>query len=472
MAAEIDVLVVGAGPAGMSAALESARWGLSVMVVDEQPAPGGQIYRNVERASARVAALLGPEYARGRRLTSALGGAPVDYRSATTLWHLTPELEAGLVSAGRADFVRAQRVVLATGAMERPFPIPGWTLPGVVTAGAAQIALKTADAVPDGNVVIAGTGPLLYLVAAQLVRAGAPPRALLDTTPRQHYARALRHLPAALRAPAYLAKGLGLIGGLRRHGLRIERGVVALEATGGSRLEAVRFRASGGEVVHDIAADWLLLHQGVAPNIQATQALGCRHRWDSRQLCWRPELDEWGETSLAGLLVAGDGGGIGGAIAAEHSGRLCGLRCAEALGAAPAGEARARAAPMRRALRRHLAVRPFLDVLYRPPDAFRVPADDATIVCRCEDVSASDIRRWVDLGATGPNQTKFFSRCGMGPCQGRLCGLTVTELIAAHRGVTAEEVGYYRVRPPIKPVSLGALAGLARGADAVGFEFS
>ena len=114
----------------------------------------------------------------------------------------------------------------------------------------------------------------------------------------------------------------------------------------------------------------------------------------------------------------------------------------------------------RRSLSIHLAARPFLDALYAPAPEFLCP-EDRTLVCRCEEVSAGDIRHYVRLGCLGPNQTKAFGRPGMGPCQGRLCGLTVSELIAAERGMCPSQIGYYRIRPPIKPVTLGELASLA-----------
>ncbi|TDG34045.1 FAD-binding protein, partial [Paracraurococcus ruber] len=187
----VDLAIIGAGPAGMAAAVEAVDLGLSVAVVDENPAPGGQVFRAVERAGHDP--VFGTDYAAGLPLARAFRAARLDWRPATTLWHLDPEEGAlSLAAGGRTAELRAQRVLLATGAQERPVPIPGWTLPGVMTAGAAQILLKTADAVPRGRVVLAGQGPLLWLLAAQLRRAGAPPALILETTPRGRRRAALR----------------------------------------------------------------------------------------------------------------------------------------------------------------------------------------------------------------------------------------------------------------------------------------
>jgi len=205
----------------------------------------------------------------------------------------------------------------------------------------------------------------------------------------------------------------------------------------------------------------VLLHQGVVPNVNLALSLRCKHVWDERVRCFRPRLDAWGASSVPGVLVAGDGGGIIGAKASELSGSLAALGAAHAAGRISAAERDSRAAGIRRELGRHLYARPFLEALYRPAQDDVAPRDPATIVCRCEEVSAGEIRRLVtEQGCPGPNQMKAFVRAGMGPCQGRLCGLTVTELIAECRGVSQEEVGYYRIRPPVKPVTVGDLAGL------------
>jgi NADPH-dependent 2,4-dienoyl-CoA reductase/sulfur reductase-like enzyme len=197
----------------------------------------------------------------------------------------------------------------------------------------------------------------------------------------------------------------------------------------------------------------------VIPNTQISLALQVAHRWDEAQLCWRPIVDEWGRTSLPNIAIAGDGGGIAGAEAAALSGRLAALDAAAALGRLDITGRDRRAGPIRAALAREQAIRPFLDALYRPSRSVLVPAEDDTIACRCEEVSVGRIRRAVRLGAPGPNQLKAFTRCGMGPCQGRICGPIVSAVIAEARGVPIAEIGTYRPRAPYKPITVGAIAG-------------
>ncbi len=243
-------------------------------------------------------------------------------------------------------------------------PIPRLdSLPGVMTAMARHtVMLKTGDLVPYGRAVLAGQGPLLYLAALQLARAGAPPTAILETAPHRNYHAATGHLGAALGGWRALAKGLAMIAGLRRAGIPILRGVSGLRAIGSRRIEQVAW--NGGQ----LAADLLLLHEGVIPNTQISLALGLDHRWDDAQQCWRPVADEWGATTLPTIAIAGDGGGIVGAAAAAQSGRLAALDAASFLDKIdPAAARPARARPLRAALRRARAIRPtFLDALYRP----------------------------------------------------------------------------------------------------------
>lgn len=453
-----DLVVIGAGPAGMAAALTAASCGLNTVLFDEQPRPGGQIYRNITAVHPSVAALLGPEYRHGESLAARLMNSGVELRFGSLVWDVARDLTVTAQQNGRSFQVHAPQLIAATGAMERASPLPGWTLPGVLNAGAAQLALKSAGSLPAGRVVLAGGGPLLLLVACQLLDAGAELAGIVQTAAPANRWRALRHLPAALGAPGYLAKGLRMLWRLRRAGVPMFSAATSLRVEGSDRAQALRFELGGKAVRLD--ADVVLLHHGVVPSTQLSRLMRVEHDWNPVQLAWQPRVDAWGESSLRGLRIAGDGVSIAGALAAEPAGALAALGCAVALGRLSAQQAASRAAPLRRSLRQQGRIRPFLDTLYRPPDWLTDPEDE-TVVCRCEEVTAGRIREMARLGCQGPNQTKFFSRCGMGPCQGRMCGLTVTQILSRALGKAPDEVGAYHIRAPLKPIALASIAALS-----------
>lgn len=462
-----DLVIVGAGPAGLSAAAAARDLGLDALILDEQPAPGGQIYRNVVRVTEERPAdlsFLGADYARGQDLVR--DAALVERRQGATVWQIGPHsrTEGRQViwsEDGRARKTHARAVLLATGAMERPVPVPGWTLPGVTTVGALQIALKQSAVYPSGRVVLAGSGPLLMLLAAQYAGAGVPVEAILDTTPPGALNRGLPWLPlAVLGARKTLVKGWKLRAAYSHSAKQIWQGVTDIRAEGDGALQRVRFTDSSGRA-REIAAETLALHEGVIPNPQLPRLVEAEHVWDPRQRCFRPDLDPHGASTAEGVYVAGDGGGILGAEAAAASGRVAAAAVAHGLGRITESERDFRSRPDLDRLTGQRWLRRFLDAMFPPPDWIGSLADE-TFVCRCEEVTAGDLRK-VSGHAQGPNQLKAYTRAGMGPCQGRMCGHTVSEVLARAQGRTPDAVGYYHIRPPAKPVTVEELASLVDG---------
>lgn len=452
-----DLVVIGAGPAGLSAAIEARRLGLTVAVLDEQQRVGGQIYRAIQDSTQRRRQVLGPDYAAGALLAETFAACGAQHVAGAAVWNVDRDKTVSYLQDGRSKTVRGCSLVLASGAMERPFPVPGWTLPGVMGAGAAQILYKTSGAVPGEPVVLAGCGPLLLLLAQQYLEAGVRIKALIHTTATADYLRAAPHLPGALRGWKDLAKGAAMLRKIRAHGVETYAGASAFSIEGQDRAQAISFTHGGRQ--KRIETSLVLLHQGVVPNTQLSWSLRAEHRWDEQQLCWVPVTDTAGQIEDTSIYIAGDSRGIVGAKASAAQGRLAALDIARRLDKVAPGALDATREDMARELNKSTQIRPFLDSLYRPLDAHRIPVDDQVTVCRCEEVTAGQIKRYVEVGCIGPNQTKAFGRCGMGPCQGRLCGLTVTEIIASERRLSPAEVGYYRIRPPLKPITLSELAG-------------
>jgi len=453
---QYQVAVIGAGPAGLRAAITAAKAGLTTLLIDDQPAIGGQIYRGLVQNKAAAPAYLGNSYFAGIRLLETFSQFDGVYWSQSTVWQITSDHQIAITRDGRAELVDAEHIIIATGAIERPMPVDGWTLPGVMTVGGAQTLLKQA-AVGAEHAVFVGTGPLLYLTAAQYIRAGLPVRAVLDTVGPKAWRAAATHAAMALMQPTMLAKGLSWLATIRRH-TQYVAGVKALHISGDDAATAISYNTATGSR-HTIDTAHVFLHQGVIPNINLTMATGLDHVWDRVNHCWRPVIDKTGRSSNPAIYIAGDGGGIAGGAAAELSGAVAAdaiIRRVKPVGSSPL---------MVRLGQRLLrwqrgAARPFLDRLYHPDAAFRLPSSNDTIVCRCESVTKRDITAALGDAVTGPNQLKAFCRAGMGRCQGRSCGLIVQEMIANDRQQTMAETGYYRVRPPVKPVTLAELASL------------
>ncbi|WP_198649902.1 NAD(P)/FAD-dependent oxidoreductase [Zobellella maritima] len=453
---QVDLLVVGAGPAGMALATDAACMGLNVLVVDEQASHGGQIYRAWERQSDGTLALMGPDYRRGGELVTAFRRQPLHYWPGTRVWAIESGFCVSLLRDGVASQVRAERVAVCTGAMERAWPFAGWTLPGVVNGGGAQILLKEQGLMAE-PAVLAGTGPLLYLLAWQYLQRGCAPLAVVDLTPLRHYRRALAALPKALRAGHYLWQGLRYQWALKQARVPLYLGACRLAAEGDHWVRAVRFEHRGRK--HHIDTDTLLTHFGVIPHTALSAGAGCPLDWSPQRLCWEPRQQD-GRTPVPGLYVAGDGVAILGARQAAWRGRLLARELARELNIQPViNEDEAR--QLQASMEQDAAIRPFLEALYRPDEQALAEEDDATLLCRCEGISLGRVRGLAAQHNLDMNGLKAFSRCGMGPCQGRQCGPQAAMVLAAKQGREVGELGVFTPRWPAAPLTLAQLASLA-----------
>lgn len=454
-----SVVIVGAGPAGMAAAIEAVKRGCRVTVVDEAGLPGGQIYR---QANAK---LDGADYAetgeleRKKALLKKFNDivGMIDFRPGASVYALYDNGEIHIDEGANIDILRPDAIVLATGVREVAFPFPGWTTPGVMFAGGIQAILKSQRVVPGKKIVVAGSGALPMVVAAQIIRAGGSVAALANLNP----------LSKMLKHPGGLWCGREIV----REGLRYawtvfksdtERlpGFVPLRAIGTDRLQAVvlgRVDAEGRPVKEserEIACDLLAINYGFAANSELAAMAGASMRYDRTGGGWAPEVDEFGRTSVARIHAAGDGAGLRGALVAECEGTIVGAGAATE----PGNDAALRAslADLFAARRKHLqfqrAVRQILEV---PLHLWQIASDDTTI-CRCENVSLAEMKNAFARGHSSLNELKRNLRSGMGWCGGRTCLPFISVLVEATTGKPPATM--MTPRPVARPVSFAALA--------------
>lgn len=447
--ADVRVVVVGAGPAGMRACEALVGAGLRPVLVDEAQRAGGRIYQQPPAGAERTAReLYGTEAAKAERihaLQAKLAGA-VDHRRETLAWNCFGNVLdlLGPEGASRLEF---DALILATGATDLALPFPGWTMPGVYALGGAQIALKTQGCGIGRRVAFLGAGPLLPLVAWQYMNAGAEVAAVLDATP---FTAKLRALPRMLFAPATLAKGVRYVADLKRAGIAMFSSVARPRVEGDGRVERIVFEAGG--VAHAIECDALGASFGLRSETQLADLAGCRFAFEPRTRQYLPERDAAGRTSRKDVYVAGDGAGIGGADAAELAGERAALALIEDRGLRFDAH---RAAFLDGRLARLDVFRRGLEAAYPFPAHLLEGIDDAVTLCRCEGISVGTLREEVRVkDARELNRLKAFSRIGMGRCQGRMCGRAAAELLAMTRGAPLPDVGRLRGQPPVKPIPM------------------
>ncbi|MGH6953668.1 MAG: FAD-dependent oxidoreductase [Alphaproteobacteria bacterium] len=459
---ETELTVVGAGAAGLAVAGEAASHGVAVTVLDDNARPGGQYFRQLPPSFRRTATSpFDKDQARAETLLRGLDQPGITHLGEAIVWEAPEDGVLAFTRGAESGRVRARLIVVAAGAYDRPVPFPGWTLPGVMTAGGVQNLIKGHRVVPGGRIVVAGNGPLVLLVAANLVRAGAEVAAVAEAAPVHR--RLGREASDLLAAPRIVRQAIDYRGALLCARVPFLTRHIVVEARGTDELDSVVLapidetgridRARG----RSIAADTLVVGFGLTPSIEILRLLECELRWDRLRGGWLPVRSAEFETSRKGVLAVGDGAAIGGVEMALLEGRLAGLIAAERLGRLGAGAARHLARPLRQRLLRLERFRRALERLYAPPASYLDLLTPETIVCRCEEVTAGELSARQGDGYTSALALKGTTRLGMGRCQGRNCLATLAALVGRASGQAPEDVPMPRARPPARLITIGDL---------------
>ena len=460
---QVPIVIVGGGPAGLSAAIAAARAGARVLVIDENLQAGGQIYRQLPRDfKVNNANVLGADFVDGKSLI----GQVREFPDAIEIWNdamVWSVFESNQLAVARGDelvLVDAGAIIVATGAYERPVPVPGWTLPGVMTAGGAQVLLKSQRVRPGRRVLLAGTGPLPLVVANQMLDAGMEVVALAESA---SMLGAWRFLPDLLRQPALIKQGLSYMYRLKRagvqmlrsHGLRSIQGEREVQAAVVGAVDARGCPVPGSEKTFEV--DTVCIGYGLIPSVWLTSLLGCRHVYNPLLGGWVPYFDENMQTDQPGIFVAGDGAGIAGVLVAKMQGTLAGLSAAVHTGKISVDHAVQTGLPHLRQLESMGKFRRAMDRIYRIyPDLYANVTDD-TIVCRCESITAGEIRQAIRQGTMNLNDIKKRTRSGMGYCQGTNCQPAIAAMLAREFGADPTAIKMVTTRPPARPIPLNLL---------------
>lgn len=469
-----ELVIVGGGPAGMAAALDARRAGVQVTLIEERTALGGQIYKQPPAAFAvRQPKVLGREYVAGRSLVEHTLRSGAEVLSGHVVWNVwgrgpfdiaVYRPKTGRAEGGARTF-RTEHLVLATGAYDRPIPFPGWTLPGVLTAGGAQSIVKIQQVHPGDRILMAGSGPLILAFSVQLHKLGANVMGILEAAPRPGPGTAARLLRGALGGSLpLLREGIGYLAYLRRHGIPLLYGYAIARAEGTDEVTgAVVVRVDRqwrpiAETERRFDVDTVCIGYGFLPSLELPRLLGCALRYDENQGGHIPVRDADLQSSVPGLFVVGDGAGVAGSAVAIEEGRIAGVIVARRLGRVDQATADEWLGPRRRRLARLERFRVALDEAYRIGPGIYEWATDATIVCRCEEVTVGEVRRHIRPASRDPNAVKSLTRIGMGLCQGHNCSQQVSAIFAQETGRPLTELPPLSPRPPVRPVPIGLIA--------------
>jgi len=459
---EVEIAIVGGGPAGLGAALEAAKTGAQVVLLDEYPTLGGQYYKQVPDAFAvRNLKAESGQFVEGVELVEQVKNSSVEFLPNTLVWSIFPDGTLGLCRDERSEELRARKLILAPGAQEVPVAFPGWTLPGVMMGGAAQSLLVTQRVLPGRRVVLAGVGPLQLKVASQLIDAGAAVVDILEASSKPPVS-----MENALRSLGHWGKmreGMTYWMNLKKARVPYHHSHVPVRALGTEQLEAVVVARVDEEwqvvpgTERTLEADTLCLSYGFLPATQLTRLIGCRLDFHERAGGWVTWHDPDQRTSVEGVYVAGEVGGIGGAEVAIEEGRIAGLAAARALGKSETGASQKQQVEVRKRLTRAREFAELASGMMQLKPALLDLITDDTILCRCESVPAAQIMQAIGEGDCTLRGIKVQTRAGMGSCQGRMCGHLISRLIAKKTGMPLESIPPDTARPPVKPVPLRVL---------------
>jgi NADPH-dependent 2,4-dienoyl-CoA reductase/sulfur reductase-like enzyme len=466
---ESEFAIVGGGPGGIAAAIEAAKAGVNVTLLDENERLGGQIYRQLEKGfKVTDPGVFGIDYEKGLELLSqfnSLSGR-IQYLNNATVWGIFQDRTLAFTHGATSSKLSFRNLLLATGAYDRPVPFPGWTLPGVFTAGGAQKLVKTERVLPGKKILLAGTGPLQLVLAYQILKAGGKIEAILEASDIS--INWLKGLKGIWGNWDFLKEGWEYLRNIQKADVPLLRSHMILEAHGDGQVEEAviakvdkNWRPRPG-TARQMQVDTICLGYGLVSTTEVALLAECDHTYDLSLGGFIPVRNENLETTVPGIYAVGDGAGVAGSKVAIEEGLIAGVSVARSLGYTSDADTKKYKRGFQKRLDKLNRFRKVLDEMSMPRAGLYELAKDDTIVCRCEEITLREIKDAMADGATHTKDIKRMTRVGMGPCEGRMCGPALIEMMRCQPNAHSDALECLPPRPSIKPIPLGALAASGR----------
>ncbi len=454
--------VVGAGPAGIMAAYSAARLGVDVTLIDDNPLPGGQYYRQSPSDfifTDPLAAKSGREDANA--VLENLNHPKIRIIANTQVWGVFDERKLAVADQEKCYLIPSDKIIVATGAYDRPMAFPGWTLPGILGAGATLRMIKTQWVKPGKRVLLAGLGPLQLALADALLKAGVEVVCVAEA------ANPLGHVGELWKFWGHwdrLKEATDYTSALRKHHVPLMFNHSIIEASGKEQVETAtiaRLNSEGTPIPgteRRFDVDAICLGYGLLPSFQLAVALGCELQFDEHMKWFAPIHNQNMETNRRGIFVAGDVTDIAGSKVALIEGKVAGLTAAHQLGYLSKDQLENELKPVLSELRRLNRLAGALQAIYAFRPGLGELAKDDTLLCRCEEITLRDVKNVLANGAVDLHQLKLGSRAGMGYCQGRFCSVLLAPIIAKATNQPLSAIRPFTIRPPFHPIPLNILA--------------
>ena len=459
---KVDLVVLGAGPAGVAAANVASKEGAEVVIIDENSSAGGQIYRAPPNEFQPQNSFKSDEFREGEKQRNILKNSNVKALFKHRVWSVSSDLVVSTVGPNGLSSWHARSLIIANGALERIIPFPGWTIPGVIGLAASTILLKSQYVLPGQSTVVAGCGPLLIAVANGIIKSGGKVSAIIDLNSKSDWIKAF---PRLLSRPDQLFKGMSWFANIMKAGIKLYGGHAVTNTKQVDNVLRISIAPinSAGSILDSknqkiVEGDCLAIGHGLFPSTEITRLLKAKHIYDPLKGGWVPLIDDDFRSSIPGVYIAGDATGISGAFSAVQKGRIAGMAAVRDLNVMSSQKYKAKIKSELIILKKNenfgkAAVRL---MKFRPELIQTITSE--TIVCRCEDVFRSEIDEAIESGARDMNQLKAWTRCGMGPCQGRTCSEAIEAILASKVG-SRELAGQWTGRTPLRPVPIEQIIG-------------